>query len=101
MILVGMLGAVIGITSFAFLHSRTKSDFYFSLPAKRSEMYKVILISSLIIFMVPTAAGLVIETIICAAITPIPPSCFTVSLVPRALSAPSTSAALPESSNLP
>lgn len=67
MILVGMLGAVIGITSFAFLHSRTKSDFYFSLPAKRSEMYKVILISSLIIFMVPTAAGLVIETIICAA----------------------------------
>ncbi len=63
----GLLGALIGMTAFSYLHSRTKTDFYHSLPVTRSEIYIISVISNILTFLIPAAAGILLECAVCAA----------------------------------
>ena len=65
LILCAALGALTAICGFAYLHSRTKIDFFHSLPVKRKDMFRVITANSFLVF----AAGLLVSTVIEAVIT--------------------------------
>ena len=65
--LVGYLGALIGLVAFRYLHSKTKIDFYHSLPLKRIDIYTLILGNVLLMFFVITFLGLLLEALICSA----------------------------------
>jgi hypothetical protein len=55
-----ILGVLLAAAYFSYLHSRRKTDFYFSLPIKRGRRFVMGILSSLIIFIIPCliAAGL-------------------------------------------
>lgn len=64
-VIVGLLGALLGMTAFRYLHSKTKIDFYHSLPIKRRNMLLVIVANTILIFLVPVLMGIALECVIC------------------------------------
>lgn len=65
-LIVGLLGALTGILAFRFLHSKMKVDFYNALPIKKLEMYGLILVNTLLMFIIPVAVFLALECLITA-----------------------------------
>lgn len=53
MILAGILGVVLSIEYFQYLHSKQKSDFYFALPTKRYKRFVLGMVTCGMIFTVP------------------------------------------------
>lgn len=55
---------ILAMSVFSYLHSRTKTDFYHSLPIKREAIFAVITMNSLLIFALPFLAACAAETMI-------------------------------------
>ena len=66
--LVICLAGFLGINGFCYLHSKTKTDFYHSLPVKRNTLFYIIFINTFLLFLISMAVALVVETAVtCAA----------------------------------
>lgn len=63
-LLYALLGVITAVCGFAYLHSRTKIDFYHSLPIRRKELFWMITASSLLIFGVMLLLTICIEGVI-------------------------------------
>lgn len=63
-----IIGLYLAYQGFGYLHDKMQTDFYASLPTKRSTNYKMILRNTLIIFIVPLILTSVCKLIILAAI---------------------------------
>lgn len=63
-VLYALLGVLLAVCGFAYLHSRTKIDFYHSLPIRRKEIFWNITISSILIFGMMLLFTICIEGII-------------------------------------
>lgn len=59
-----VLGAVTAFCEFAYLHSKTKTDFYHSLPVRRKDIFWSVTANSFLIFAVLLAADFVIKAVI-------------------------------------
>lgn len=65
-LLAGMLGVLLAMNGFAYLHSKVKTDFYHSLPVKRLAIFGVIYLNSVLIFTVPMIVGFGLESVFVA-----------------------------------
>ena len=63
-ILCAALGAVTALCGFPYLHSRTKTDFYHSLPVRRKSIFWSITANSFLVFAVLLIASSVIDAVI-------------------------------------
>ncbi len=52
-----LLGVLCAVTSFSYLHSRERTDFYHSLPLSRRQLFFISYLSGLVIFLVPYLAA--------------------------------------------
>ena len=60
------LGAVTAFCGFSYLHSRTKTDFYHSLPVRRRDLFWTVTANSFLVFAVLLLAASVVEAVIAA-----------------------------------
>ena len=67
-ILCAALGAVTAFCGFAYLHSRTKTDFYHSLPVRRKDLFWSVTVNSFLVFAVLLIAASAIEVVITLAL---------------------------------
>ena len=63
-ILLILFAVLIGISGYAYLHSRVQLDFYHSLPVKRQKWFLVQLVSGLLIFAVPYFLSTVLSLLV-------------------------------------
>lgn len=59
-----VLAVILAISGLSYLHSRTKTDFYHSLPVKRETVFAVIALNGFLIFAVPFLLSCLAETAI-------------------------------------
>lgn len=59
-----VFAVILAMSGFRYLHSRTKTDFYHSLPIKRDSIFAVVTLNSLLIFAIPFLVACVAETAI-------------------------------------
>src|SRR5699024_4812774 len=64
-VLCALLGVIVGVSGFAWMHSGKKSDFYYALPVRRRELFRVITAGSILVF----GALLLVSSLIRLAIT--------------------------------
>lgn len=55
-----LLGIVCAVSSFSYLHSRNKVDFYHSLPVKREKLFLYQMLASVINYLIPAAVGMLL-----------------------------------------
>lgn len=59
-----LLAVVLAVNSFSYLHSQKKTDFYMSLPVRRSTQYFMGMAVSAVIFFIPSVVELLTEIVI-------------------------------------
>lgn len=59
-----VLAVILAMSGLSYLHSRTKTDFYHSLPVKRENLFAVIALNGLLIFALPFLFACLAETAI-------------------------------------
>lgn len=59
-----VLAVILAMSGLSYLHSRTKTDFYHSLPIKRENLFAVIALNGLLIFVLPFLVTCLAETAI-------------------------------------
>lgn len=66
LVIVSLLAVMCAIQGFSWLYSKKKVDLYYSVPVKKNRRFAVIGLNSLLIFLVPTLAGLLLSMLAAA-----------------------------------
>lgn len=61
---VAIIAVISAVQGFSFLYSRKKMDFYMGMPVKRSRRFLIIWLNGILIYVLPSLLGLLIEILI-------------------------------------
>ncbi len=63
LLIAGLLALINGLNGMTYLHSRAKTDLYYGLPVKRSEIFNAAFLNGILFFAIPYVIGMAITVV--------------------------------------